>query len=116
MGQEIQNRVTCSGLNECVDILTLIFPGMGNNMCERCGTKNDPSNSNCPVSNAVVGSGGMVVEFRTNRETTATGFEISVKCIRQGSSKKKRQAELCTSPTGMGPRSFLPVPLVSYHC
>ena len=124
-GQTMQDREFCSSVdtNTCVDILRLDFPGVDD--CERCGDINNPLNgerddSDCPKQS---GQGKeMFVEFTVNRETHLRGFEILAHCVEPGFDqnnvpppydRKRRQAEECTSPDGIGPRDLPPVPLVS---
>ena len=115
-GQTLQDPVTCSGTpNTCVDRLKLMFPGVAN--CERCGTITNPINSNCPGSSGL--GNEMMVEFVANRETQHPGFEMLAHCVEPGfdqnnvpppSGRKRRQADECTSPDGIGPRDLPPVP------
>ena len=118
----MQDRVCCSsvGPNTCVDILRLDFPGVAD--CERCGDINNPLNDNCPDQSGL--GNEMFVEFTVNREihVDLRGFEILAHCVEPGfdqnnvpppSGRKRRQAEECTSPDGIGPRDLPPVPLVS---
>ena len=117
-GQTLQDPVTCSTPNTCVDRLKFMFPGVTD--CERCGSMNNAINNNC-VSMGRSGLGNeMMVEFVVNRETEHPGFEMLAHCVEPGfnqntiplpSGRKRRQAEECTSPDGIGPRDLPPVPL-----
>ena len=111
-GQGLQEPTTaCNDASACVDRLRLWFPGNGH--CERCGDMSDAINDNC-MDRSGLGN-EMMVEFRTNRETNSTGFEMIAHCVDPAfgiSNVQKRQAEQCSSPTGMGP-VVGPVPPVS---
>ena len=111
-GQGLQEPTTCNGASGiCVDRLKLWFPGNGH--CERCGDMSNTINDNC-MDRSGLGN-EMMVEFITNRETNSTGFEMIAHCVNPAfgiSNVQKRQAEQCSSPTGMGP-VVGPVPPVS---
>ena len=122
----MQDRVNCGNMgtnsDTCVDILRLDFPGVAD--CERCGDINNPLNANCPDQSGL--GNEIFVEFTVNRkmdrEMDLRGFEILAHCVEPGfdqnnvpplTKRKRRQAEECTSPDGIGPRDLPPVPLVS---
>ena len=114
-GQGLEPPTTCNGASGiCVDRLKLTFPGNGH--CERCGDMSNTFNGNC-MDRSGLGN-EMIVEFITNRVKNSTGFEIIANCVDPafGISNVpggKREAEQCTSPTGMSPVILDPLPPVS---